>query len=235
MKAPFKFLNDLISPWREYVIEFFGTFLFVFFASSVVVVSGSYDNLGILPISLVIGFSYVALVYGCCKLSGGFLNPTITIALWLTRKISGVRTVFYLISQVAGSFLAAGFIVVIFGSNALNIQLGGPVLGLGVLPQTALLIEAVVSGGLVFVVFATMFDKRGNFGMGPLAAGLYLVATTVVFWPVSGASFNMVRAIGPLVLSHSYSALAIFIIGPLIGSLMAIVYEYVFVETDKKK
>lgn len=215
--------------------ELVGTFLFVFFASSVVVVSKLYDNLGILPIAFAIGFVYISLIYALRELSGGFLNPTITIALWLTKKLSGVRTVFYLLSQIAGSFLAAEFVIFIFGNPALQMQLGGPVFGLGVLPQTVLAIEALVSAGLVFIVFATMFDKRGNSGMGPLVLGLYLVAVTVIFWPLSGASFNPVRALGPLVLSHAYSALAIFIIGPLIGSLAAIVYEYVFIENDKKK
>lgn len=235
MKVSFKFLNDWVNPWREYVSELIGTFLFVFFASSVVVVSKIYDNLEILPISFVIGFSYVSLIYACSKLSGGFLNPTVTIALWLTKKISGSRAVFYLISQIVGSFLAAEVVFIIFGSVVLPLQLGGPILGLGVLPQTALAVEAIVSSGLVFIVFATMVDKRGNSKFGPLALGFYLVASSLVFWPLTGASFNIVRALGPLVLSQSFSTLAIFIIGPLIGSLVAIIYEYVFIETDKKK
>lgn len=235
MKLTFKFISDWIGPWREYVAEFLGTFLFVFMASSVVAVSKLYDNLGILPIAFAIGFSYISLIYACQSLSSGFLNPAITIALWLTKKISGSRTVFYLISQIAGSFLAAGLVALLFGSTVLQLQLGGPVLGLGVLPQTAMAIEALVSAGLVFIVFATIVDKRGNFNIGPLAVGLYLVAATVVFWQLTGASFNPIRALGPLVLSHAYSTLAIFVIGPLIGSLAAIVYEYVFVEPDKKK
>lgn len=235
MKNHFKFVNDWISPWREYASELLGTFLFVFFASSVVVVSKLYGDLGSLPISLVIGFSYISLIYACSKLSRGFLNPSITIALWLTKKISGVQTIFYLVSQIAGSFLAALFVIFIFGSGALSFQLGGPIIGLGLLPQTALAIEAVVSAGLVFVIFATIPAKKGSSSFGPLAVGFYLSAASLIFWSVTGASFNPVRAIGPLILSHSFSSLAVFVVGPLMGSLMALVYEYVFVETDSKK
>lgn len=229
-----KFVFDWFLPWRAYLIEFLGTFIFLLLSGWVVLAKFLYAGIGDLEIALAIGFSYAALIFATANLSGGFLNPALTLALWLSQKLSGTKTVFFIIFQILASFAAGLVLLLIFGANALQFGLGGPALGVNVSLQTAVSTEALMTAGLVFVTFATMVDKMGPVSFGPLVLGLYLVAASIVLLPISGAALNPVRAIGPAIVSESTDTLAVWIIGPLLGSLFAIIYDFVFLRKGKK-
>ena len=220
--------------WRAYLAEFLGTFILVLVSSWVVLARFLYPDINNLEIALAIGFSYAALIFATIHLSGGFLNPALTLALWLSQKLSGTKTVFFIIFQILASFAAGGVLLLIFGANALQFGLGGPALGVNVSLQTAVLTEALMTAGLVFVTFATMVDRGGPVSFGPLVLGLILVGETIVALPISGAAFNPARAIGPAVLAKSVDSLAVWIIGPLLGSLFGIVYAFLFLKKGKK-
>jgi len=236
MKIPdiISIIKGWVAEWRAYLAEFLGTFVFVLIASLAVVVESLYGGLGILGIALAIGFSYAALVFASVHLAGGFLNPALTLALWLSQKLSGTKTVFFIIFQVLASFAAGGVLLLIFGANALQFGLGGPALGVNVSLQTAVLTEALMTAGLVFVTFATMVDRGGPVSFGPLVLGLILVGETIAALPISGAAFNPARAIGPAVLAKSVDSLAVWIIGPLLGSLVGVVYSLLFLKKSKR-
>ena len=220
--------------WRAYVAEFLGTFVFVLVANGAVVVNFLYGDSSTLGQSITIGFSYAALLFMTVYRSQGYLNPAITIALWLVKRISSVNTFFYIIVQIFASFTAAGLLVLVFGESAKEIGLGGPTLGVNVEMSVAVLVEAILTAGLIFAVFATMVDRHGPVSFGPLVIGLFTVAVSIVAIPLSGAGFNPVRAVGPGVFSNSINNLAVWIIGPLSGSLFALVYEVVFLRKGKK-
>ena len=220
--------------WRAYLAEFLGTFILVLVSSWVVLARFLYPDINNLEIALAIGFSYAALIFATIHLSGGFLNPALTLALWLSQKLSGTKTVFFIIFQVLASFAAGGVLLLIFGANALQFGLGGPVLGINVSLQVAVLTEALMTAGLVFVTFATMVDRGGPVSFGPLVLGLILVGETIAALPISGAAFNPARAIGPAVLAKSVDSLAVWIIGPLLGSLVGVVYSLLFLKKSKR-
>lgn len=227
-------VKSWFSDWRAYIAEFLGTFLFVFVANGAVVVNFLYGDIKTLGLAITIGFSYAVLLFMTIYRSQGYLNPAVTIALWLVKKISPINTFFYIIMQVLASFAAAGLLLLIFGQSAKEIGLGGPTLGVNVELSSAVLVEAILTAGLIFAVFATIVDRRGPVSFGPVAAGLFVVAAAMVAIPVSGAGFNPARAIGPGVFSNSTSTLAVWIIGPLSGSLFALFYEVVFLRKGKK-
>ena len=227
----FNFLKD----WRLYLAEFLGTFVFVFIASTVIVVSNLYNDIGLISVSLAIGFSYAAMVFITAHISGGYLNPAITVSLWLAQRLSGLKAFFYLFSQLIGSFAAAGVLLLIFKNSALQFVLGAPTLGLNISPENAIIVEAILTAILVFAVFGTMIDRNGPVSFGPLVLGLVVVSETIIALQISGAALNPARALGPLVISKSYANLAIWVIGPLVGSFFGIFYEAVFIKKPKKK
>ncbi|OGD85633.1 hypothetical protein A2164_02225 [Candidatus Curtissbacteria bacterium RBG_13_35_7] len=220
--------------WRAYIVEFLGTFFFVFISCAIVLVDHFYGGIGILGKALAIGFCYSALIFMTVQLSGGYLNPAITIALWLVQKLSGVKTTFFLLTQIAASFSAGGAAMLIFGDLAREATLGAPVLGLNVSLSQAVLIEAIFTAIIVFAVFTTMIDRRGPVSFGPLVLGIMLVSLSLVAMPVSGAGLNPARVLGPLVLSNSTNTLAVWLIGPITGSLFGVIYDLVFLKKSKK-
>ena len=230
-----KFLKDWISPWRSYLAEFLGTFVFVLVACWVVVVDSLYGNIGQIGIALAIGFMYAALVFVTAHLSGGYLNPAITLSLWLAQKLSGVKTVFLLIAQIIASFAAAEVIFLIFGQNSLKFALGTPALGVGMNLQSAVIVEAILTAVLIFAVFGTMIDRNGPVSFGPLVLGLVIAAEAIIAGQMTGAVLNPARVLAPAILAKSTSNLSIWLIGPLVGSLFAIIYDLIFIKKPKKK
>lgn len=229
-----KFLKDWFSDWRAYLAEFLGTFVVVLIICGTVLVNNINQDVGILGIALVSGFIYGAMMFATVHLSGGHLNPAITLALWLSQKIKGATAFFYVVCQLLASFAAAGFLLLIFGQNAKEFLLGGPVVGVGVSLQNALIIEAVLTAILVFAYFATLVDRRGPVSFGPLVVGFVYLVSGIFATSLSGAVLNPARALGPAVISRSFDTLVIWIVGPAAGGLFGIVYDFLFLKKTSK-
>ncbi len=234
MKLSFAFLKVWIDPWKEYVIEFVGVLLFVFLASSVVVSQSVFGEVHLLTTAIGMGLSYTCVLYGTNHISGGFLNPAVVISLWLVKRLSGVKTVFYLIAQFLGSVGGAVLVSVAFGQRAVMAAYGVPALGLGVGIESALVLEIILSAVFVFLVFAVCINKTAPGVFGPLVFGLFLTVATIISFPVSGASINVVRSFGPIVLSGEYSNLVAYLAGGLTGSFVGVFYEYAFLRRVKR-
>ena len=232
MSALIKILKEWHEPWREYAIEFVGTFVFVTIATLTAYTSVFYSEISILEKSLIISFSYAALLWSTVNFSGGFLNPAITLALWLCQKVSGVKAVFFVLAQIVAA-LVSYYLVYILFSGVSPVEIFE--LGLGVDTGSAFVIEAVLSAFLIFVVFATMIDRRGPAGFGPLIVGLFLLSITLVAYPVTGAVFNPIAVIGNFIFSREYGNFLPQILGPLVGSIAGLVYTVVFIKPAKKK
>lgn len=227
-----KIIRDIISPWRAYVAEFLGTLVFVFVASGAVLTNYFYGDVGILGIALATGFSLAAMMYATFHISGGHLNPAVTLSLWLTQKIGGAVAIFYIVSQILASFAAAELLFLIYGQKGLEFMLGAPRAVTS--NQVALILEVVMSAILVFVIFATLVDKKGQSTLGPLIVGLVVVFATIMAGSLSGAVLNPARVLGPLVISKSYDLLPIFIAGPVTGGLFGLVYDWLFLRRGRK-
>lgn len=219
--------------WRVYVAEFLASFIFVFVSVSALLSASLFPEIGVVGVSLAIGFAYAALLFGSVHFAGGYLNPSITLALWLTAKISGMRAVFLIIAQAVASILAAWAIVLVYGNLAQRFPLA-PELGLNIDISSAVIMSAIFSAALVFVAFATMVDRRGPVSFGPLVLGLLIVAATLIAFPFFGGAFNPIQALGAAVITNSFNTMAVWLIGPLAGSLMGLVYEVLFLRKSKK-
>lgn len=222
------FFSKINLNWRAYLAEFLGTFVFVFIASCAVITNGLYGEVGTLGISLATGLTLSAMIFATVHISGGHLNPAVTLALWLSQKLNTINGFFYILFQIMGSFAAAYGLLLIFGERAMKFNVGGPALGSGVDVQTAVILEAILTAVLVFAVFAIIVDKRGPGSFGPLVIGLIVVVASLAVGALTGAALNPARALGPLVFARQFDLLPVYLIGPFAGSLFGIVYEFVF-------
>lgn len=239
----FDFARDWISPWRSYLAEFLGTYIFVLLASSAAIVAADVGNVQILLTSVAIGMGLIVAMYTTVHLSGAHLNPAVTLAIWLAQKISSTLAFFYITSQILASFAAALTVWAVFGQRVVESGLGGPTIGEEVSLPTALSIEAIATSILVFVYFATMVDRKGpaspaSLGgpasFGPLVVGLAVLVLAIIALPISGAALNPARAVGPAVLANSYVGLLVWVTGPALGSLVGLLYDFVFLRRTAK-
>ena len=214
--------------------EFLATFVFVLIASGATLTNIFFSDIGGIGVALATGLALTSMIYAVFHLSGGHLNPAVTLAVWLAQKISSRVAVFYIIAQILASLAAAGLLLWIFGPDARQFSLGGPVIGVGVSVKTAVIVEAILTATLIFAVFATMIDKRGSVNFGPLVVGLVLTVSAIFAGSISGAALNPARAFGPLVISKSYSDLAVWIIGPATGSIFGIIYDFLFLRKSAR-
>lgn len=227
-------MKTWIDPWREYVSEFIGVALFVFLSSSVVVSQLVFGKVDILTTAVAIGLSYAVLLYATGHTSGGFLNPAVVISLWLVKRLSGTRSVFYILAQMLGSFLGTFLVWLAFGERAVQTGFGAPAPGLGVSLENIFTIEVILSGVFVFLLYSTAVSKTAPNIFAPLSLGLFVVVATIIAYPISGAGIIVSRSVGPIILSGDYSNLLAYITGGVSGGLVGVVYEYIFLKSKKK-
>lgn len=234
MKWANNFVKEWLSPWREYLSEFIGVSLFIFFAGSIVISQSQVGESSLLISALGIGFSYVCALYATGHVSLGFLNPAVVIALWMVRRMPGSKAIFYIIFQILGSFVGTILTWSIFGERARLLNFGAPLPGLGINTEQILLIEIIMSSIVVFFVFALSVAKTAPTIFGPLVFGFFLIVATIIASPISGASLFVTRAIGPLALASEFQYLSIYVVGGLAGGLAGVLYEYIFLRKAKR-
>lgn len=228
-------MNKLVLPSpRALIAEFLGTFVFVFVACGSVLTRNIYEDFGAVGVALATAVVLTAVIFATVALSGGHLNPAVTLAAWLTQKVNTTTAVLYILAQVVAGFAAAFLLLLIFGDQGSAFYLGGPVLATDATVQSALILEAVLTATLVFVFFATMVDKRGPVSFGPIAIGLVFLAAGIFAGPIEGAALNPVK-VAPLIVSGHTESVLVWVVGPLAGALFGLVYEFLFLWQGKKK
>lgn len=212
------------------VAELIGTFILVYTGTAVVVaavlerpITGlPYDSLAI---PLAFGLVLVALVAALGHVSGAHLNPAITLGLAVTRKFPWNFVPAYIGAQLLGAILAAVATWITFGAEARNqVGLASPATGPGVGFLQAVLVEVFITFILVFVVISVATDDRAPAGVAPIAVGSALAAAIFIGGPTTGAAVNPARALGPIIVAwNNWDLALIYIIGPIIGGILAAV------------
>ncbi|KAL8132664.1 aquaporin TIP3-1-like [Apium graveolens] len=222
---------------RAALAEFLSTFIFVFAGEgSVLALDKMYRDKGLGAASLVMialahALSLSAAVASAANTSGGHVNPAVTFGALVGGRISLMRAVLYWVGQLLGAVVAS--LLLRFSTNGMR-PLGFEVAA-GVGNFNALLMEIILTFGLVYTVFATAIDpKRGHLGtIAPLAIGLVLGANVLVGGPYSGASMNPARAFGPALVGWRWNNHWIYWLGPFIGAaLSGLIYEFGIIESE---
>jgi aquaporin TIP len=218
---------------RAAVAEGIATLLFVFMGAGTVVVSGVLDkgdlsSARLVAIAIAHGLGILIAVASTAKISGGYINPAVTVAGFLTGKLGLRKAASYIAAQLIGAIVAAVLIGVVV-PGGFDTNLGSHGLGTGVSVGAGLVAEIVGTFALVWVVFAVAIDPKGLNNIAPIAVGLTILLIHLFLVPLTGASVNPARSLGPALVSGTWANHWIYWIGPLIGgSLAGLVYEYVY-------
>jgi MIP family channel proteins len=211
------------------LVEFIGTLIFVFVgAGSVVAVhflSPTYP--GLLVIALANGIGLALAITFAMNISGGHMNPAVTIGMLVTKNIKALDSLVYIIAQVLGATVGALLLVALMPAAAgAAVSYGAPALAPSVGLLQGIALEAVMTAFLVFMVFGTAVDKRAP-KIGGFGVGLIVVLDAIVGGPLTGAAMNPARAIGPMIASMSFANWYVYWIGPIIGAVVAaLIYSY---------
>lgn len=227
----------LLEAWRVTSAEFIATLLFVFLGCGSVVASGvavGAEPTGgrLVAIALAHGLAIVLLVSAIARISGAHINPAVTFAAMITGNIGSVRGAMYVVAQ-----LAAGVIGALLLAKALPDAMEG---SRGARPRRwpagqGVILEVVLTFVLVFVVFATAVDPKGLAGIAPAAIGLAVLVNHLVGVPLTGASTNPARSLGPAVEASEWANYWVYWVGPLAGAAAAaLVYKFAFLNRPAK-
>jgi aquaporin NIP len=213
---------DLI---RRAAAEAIGVFALVFAGCGAIVTEAQHPGaLGTVGIALVFGLVVMAMVYATGHLSGAHLNPAVTVAFLLTRHLPRADALAYLAAQVAGALLAAGLLAAIWPSDPAALGTTLPTVGVG----SAFAYEAVLTAFLMFVIMAVATDTRAVGAAAAIAIGATVGLDALFGGPITGASMNPARSIGPALVSGELQYLWIYIAAPLAGAILgALAYQVV--------
>jgi MIP family channel proteins len=210
---------------RPLVAEFVGTLLFVFLGAGSVVAfianGPGAGSIGPLGVALAHGVGMAIIVSMTMSISGGHMNPAVTVGLWIANRFEGRLVGQYIAVQLLGAVLGAALVKALFPHVAVATALvGTPRLASEVTFMQGVWIEAVLTFFLVSAVFGTAVSteapKIGGFGIG-----LAIFVDILVGGSLTGAVMNPARAFGPAVVAGQWDAHAVYWIGPLIGAAVA--------------
>ena len=209
---------------KKYLAEFIGTFVLVVFACGTACALGCDTRAGYLAVALSFGLVIVAMAYSIGNISGCHINPAVSIAMLVSKKMTGKDFIGYVVSQFIGATLGAAVLLIFFGADT---GLGTNGLFDGSAGKS-LLIEIILT--FVFVMAILGVTSKPEFGnVAGLVIGLSLTLVHILGIAFTGTSVNPARSFGPAIFvgGDALSSLWVFIVAPLIGgALAAVVYNY---------
>jgi|GEM_PF-228113 len=230
---------------RKYIAEFIGTFVLVAFgcgsavaANSIFISMGSPLPIAFtsLPIAFAFGLAFIAMAYSMGKISGSHLNPAVSLAMLIARRLSLKDFFGYVIGQFAGSTAAALFLWTCFSAkDALGQNGYGTSSPLGINVGIAALVETVLSAVFI-LVFLSATSKKECKALSGLVIGLTLTVTHIFGIPFTGASVNPARSFAPAVFvgGDALNQLPVFIIAPFAGGIVAALLYILLFNTGRR-
>jgi len=218
--------------------EFIGTFALIFIGAG----AGALGLGGLVGVAFAHGLVIVGFAYAYGHISGTHINPAVTLGVWAAGKIDTARALSYIVFQIVGG---------IVGALALRWVLGGTETGLGattlardltvgnatitITPAIGLVLEAILTFFLVNTIMNAGISGKATIPAG-LAIGLTLTFCILMGGPLTGASLNPARTIGPAVATGNFSDLWVYLVGPSLGGIVAgLLYKTVFEEEKHGK
>lgn len=207
---------------KALVAEFVGTFTLIFIGAGAGQISNS-----LVAVAFAHGLVVLAFAYSYGHISGTHINPAVTIGLWAGGKIKAGDAVGYIICQLIGGIAGGAVLAFVLGDQAGGLGATVPAAGVGA--AQAFVLEMILTFLLVNSIYHTAVSgKAGN--LAPVAIGLTLVFAILMGGPLTGASLNPARSLGPALFSDAPNALSslwiYFTACPLGGVLAALLYKF---------
>lgn len=202
---------------RRLLAESIGTFFLVLIGPGAAIADswtrGAVTHVGV---SLAFTFVVTAMVYALGGVSGAHINPAVTVALWSVRRFNGHDVIRYVGAQCAGAIVAAGLWRVLLGSivSAGTTQPAIPVAG-------AFAVEMLLSFALMLVIMAVATGDRAGDGTAAIAIGLTVGFCALAGGPLTGASMNPARSLGPAAMSGLWNVHWLYWLAPISGMISA--------------
>lgn len=204
---------------KNYIQEAFGTFLLVLIGTGAVAASSAFGNIGLLEIALAFGLVVMVVIYAIGGDSGAHINPAVTIALVLNNKFPLPKAYGYILFQILGAFIASSIVFYLF-PDATNIGVTAPSEGL----IQAVSVELLLTAMLVAVILYVTEDGKESSITPAIAIGATVTFGILVFGPISGASMNPARSIGPAFVALEFDGLLPYIFAQILGAAIAVLY-----------
>lgn len=202
---------------KKYLSELIGTFVLVFCGTGAIIINQETEGaVGHIGIAITFGLIVTAMIYAFGEKSGAHFNPAVTIAFSLAGLFKSKEILPYILSQVAGAFLATGILKLLFPEN-LNL---GATLPSGTHLQSFVL-EIILAFILMLVILFTSQGSKEAGTMAGIAIGGTVLLEAMFAGPISGASMNPVRSLSPAIISGNFDTLWIYITAPIIGAAIA--------------
>lgn len=216
-------MAELLKAKKKYIFEFIGTFLLVFLGTGIIVLNDILrGNIGRLGIVIAFGFIVALIVYLLGPVSGAHINPAVSVGFYIVGMLPKQDLLPYIFNQSIGAILASALLHILVPSNK---TLGSttPV----ILPWSAFRVEMLLSFILMLLVLyvVKVFKKK----LFPIAViiGAYITVIAFIFGPITGASMNPARSLGPALVSGVMNPLWIYLAAPVAGSAIAgLVYRF---------
>ena len=182
-------------------------------------------------IGISFGITIAAVIYALGRVSGAHINPAVTIALWATKRFPSGDAVAYIIAQCIGAAIGSLLFFLTVGMDAVTIGgLGATAPFPGIGYGQAILVEAIATFVLMLVIMGVGVDKRAPPGFAGLIIGLTVAGMITATGNIAGASLNTARTFGPYMMDfllggpNLWAFFPIYIIGPVIGAVVAAVF-----------
>ena len=222
---------------KKYIAEFIGTLVLVLFGCGIAVVSGG----NLVATSLAFGLAIIAEAYVIGNISGCHVNPAVSLAMLISKKMSKEDFAWYVVAQVLGALAGTAILYAILSST----DLGTVALGAnyyGTLSATninlcgAIITEIVLTFVFIYTILGVTSDKD-KASVAGIVIGLTLTFVHLIGIPLTGTSVNPARSLAPAIFlgGEALKQVWVFILAPLVGgSLAAVVFKFLNTE-DKKK
>lgn len=205
--------------WPEALAEGIGTFILVFAGTGAVMVNQISDGaLTHLGISFVFGAVVGALIYAMGHISHAHFNPAVTLAFWASGFFPKRRVLPYLLAQCIGAILASTLLLLSLG------QVGnlGATLPLNGNWLQSLVLETILTLILMLVILGSGLDRRAHIGFAGLAIGLTVGLEAAFMGPITGASMNPARSLGPALVGGIWEHQWVYWVAPILGAQLAV-------------
>jgi aquaporin Z len=216
---------------KKWIAELIGTFWLVFGGCGSAVISAAFPDVGIglLGVSFAFGLTVLTMAYAVGGISGGHFNPAVTVGLTVAGRFPASSVIPYIVSQVIGAVIAAAVLYLIASGKAGLAAGGFAANGYGEHSPggynmlSALLIEAVLTGGFLLIILGSTHGRAPT-GFAPISIGLGLTLIHLISIPVTNTSVNPARSTGVAFFAEGGWALGqlwLFWVAPIVGAVIA--------------
>ena len=225
-----------MESFKKYLAEFFGTAALVFFGCGTAVsVNTSVSGGGYILTALAFGMVLTALIYVIGNISGCHVNPAVSLAMLINKKIDVIDFIGYVVFQLLGSLAGSALVLAILGKKG-NLGANG-LTGVGGSTAKGLVVELVLTFIFVLVILAVT-GRKENSNIAGMIIGIALTLVHILGINLTGTSVNPARSIGPALLagSEALGDLWVFIVAPLFGAaIAALVYKLFTIKKEEDK